>query len=146
MKTYEVDSTYRQLYVADIELAPSAPEDWNEEPVQQRHYALDHIVALSPVGDIVARVTSFGPRDPVDETDDRADFEIETEIDIPSGKIGVYGWPCELQDSYTMVPGKAKIRFRGFRTSDADNGLDYYIIEIKEAEPSDARQALGRPF
>lgn len=146
MKTYEVDSTYRQVYVADLELEPPAPEDWTEEHVRLRYYALDYIVALSLVSEIVARITSHGPQDTVVETDDRADFDIETQIDIPSGKIGVYGWPWELQDSYTMAPGKATIRFRGFRTSNADNGLDYYIIEIKKAEPSDAHQALDQPF
>ncbi len=60
MKTYDVDSTYSQVYVADERLEPSAPEDWTEEHLEQRHYTLDHIVALCPVSDIVARITSYG--------------------------------------------------------------------------------------
>ncbi len=134
MKTYNVDSTYRQLYVADRKLEPLAPEDWTDEHTRQRHYALDHIVAFCPVSDIVARITSYGPNETAVEPDDRPDFEVEAEIEIPSGQIGVYGWPWELQDSYTVGPGRVRIRFRGFRTFDAENGLDYYIIEIAEAE------------
>ncbi|MFO0181105.1 MAG: hypothetical protein ACK517_04885 [bacterium] len=146
MRTYNVDSTYRQVYVADQRLEPSAPEDWTEEHVEQRHYTLDHIVALCPVSDIAARITSYGPNETAVESEDRPDFEVVTEIEIPSGQIGVYGWPWELQDSYAVAPGKARIRFRGFRTSDVDEGLDYYTIEIQEAEPSDAPQPRNEAF
>lgn len=136
MKTYEVDSTYRQIYVADQILEPEAPEDWTDTHVQQRHNTQYHISALCPAGDIVARVISYGPREAVSEPDDKADFDIVTAIDVPSGQIGVFGWPWELQDSYTINPGIARIRFRGFRTADTDDERDYYVIEIEEAEPN----------
>lgn len=143
MKTYDVDSACRKVYVADRELEPPAPEDWTEEHPKQRHFALDHLVALCPVSDIVARITSYGPKEAAVESDDQPDFEVVTEIAIPSGKVGVYGWPWELQDSYSIAPGKARIRFRGFRTSDADNGLDHYIIEMIEAEPALIHASYG---
>ncbi len=136
MKTYKVDSTFRQFYVADQALEPSAPEDWTDEHLKQRYYSLDQIVAFCPSSDIVARITSYGPQETAVESEDRPDFEVVAEIDVPSGQIGVYGWPWELQDSYLVAPGRARIRFRGFRTSDVDEGLDYYTVEIKEAEQS----------
>ncbi len=85
MKTYDVDSTYSQVYVADQRLEPSAFEDWIEEHLEQRHYTQDHIVALCPVSDIVARITSNGPNETGVELADRSDFEVVTEIEIPSG-------------------------------------------------------------
>jgi len=33
-----------------------------------------------------------------------AEFEVETEIEVKSGKIGVFGWPRELEDEYPVEP------------------------------------------
>ncbi|WP_442511511.1 hypothetical protein SH528x_003192 [Novipirellula sp. SH528] len=81
-----------------------------------------------------------------DKTDDKPDFDIVTTIEVPSGEIGVYGWPWQLQDSYTINPGIARIRFRGFRTADTDDEKDYYVIEIEAAAPDAAPERRSHAF
>ena len=61
MKRFEVYSGYQQFYVADIGVKPSAPVDWTNENIAQRHNTLKSITALRPVGDITAKIISCGP-------------------------------------------------------------------------------------
>ena len=134
MKRYEIYCGTQQFYVADAELEPDAPEDWDDAHVRQRHNTLKHITALCPKGDVSARVISCGPGEHPPETKDKADFEVITWIEIPSGHIGVYGWPWELMDRYAVTPGQCRIRFTGYRTDRADQEEDYYLVEVSEAE------------
>jgi hypothetical protein len=130
MKEFIADSNYHQFYVADRELEPDAPEDWTDDDVEKHHLTERHIVALSPVGDIDVRINSCGPDDPLPSFPDPIDFEVRTQIEIPSGKVGIYGWPWELEDQYDVPPGVCEILFRGYATARADEGADYYVVKI----------------
>jgi hypothetical protein len=115
MKRFTVYSGYSQFYVADVGLEPEAPVDWTDLHVEQRHNTLTHITALCPEGDITARIISYGPGDDLPLLDDPAEFEVVTEITVTSGQVGVYGWPWELEDVYSVEPGVYTVIFRGFR-------------------------------
>ena len=144
MKRFEVNASYRQFYVADAELEPEAPEEWSDAHVQQRHNTLQHITALCPVGDITARAISCGPTDARPHLEHKPDFEVFTTIEVPSGKVGVYGWPWERMDEYDIPPGPCGIRFTGYRTDKAESEEDYYLVEIGEAE-QDKSSVRGKP-
>ena len=131
MKQFEVYSGYRQFYVADAGLDPAAPEIWNDTHVAQRHNTLQHIVALCPEGDITARIISCGPEDTCPILPDRPEFEVRTEIEIKTGKLGVFGWPHELKDEYLVEPGTYAIFFRGYALSKVADEQDYYVVEIR---------------
>jgi hypothetical protein len=132
MKRFKVFSGYQQLYVMDAELYPPAPEEWTDEHVAQRHNTLRHITALCTEGDISARVVSCGPDDDYPAMPDRAEFEVRTEIEVVSGRIGVYGWPDELNDEYAVLPGIYTIVFRGYALDKVDSEEDYYGLEIRK--------------
>jgi len=128
---FEVFSGYRQFYVADIGLNPAAPEEWTDEHVAQRHNTLKNITALSPEGDITARIISCGPGENAPEESNEPDFEVRTCIEITSGKIGVLGWPNELQDHYVVDPGTYIIVFKGYQANKVDVQEDYYVVRIE---------------
>lgn len=132
MKRFEVFSGYRQFYVADAGLNPDAPEEWTDEHCAQRHNTLPHIVALCPEGDISARIICCGPDDPYPDMPAPAEFEVLTKIDVPSGRIGIYGWPRELYDEYSVDPGNYTIRFRGYSLDKVESEGDYYGVEIRK--------------
>jgi hypothetical protein len=132
MRRFKVDSCYRQFYVADIDLDPRAPEDWSEEHVRQRHNTLKNITALCPEGDQTARIISCGLGEIAPEESGQPDFEVRTCIEVPSGKIGVFGWPWELQDQYVVTPGICDIIFKGYQTSKTDEQEDYYVVRIDQ--------------
>jgi hypothetical protein len=143
MKRYEVSSDYRQFYVADAELQPSAPEDWDDNHVEQRHNTLENIAALCPEGDISARIISCGPADGPPVLEHEADFRVLTDILCPSGRVGVYGWPWELMDEYRIAPGRCLIEFTGHMTAKVDQELDYYVVRVSAAQQAGAD---GRPL
>lgn len=134
MKRFEVNSGYRQFYVADAGLEPDAPEVWNDTHVAQRHNTLQNIVALCPEGDITARVISIGPDEQLPDLDDRLEFEVETAIEVPSGRIGVFGWPWAIQDEYQVDPGTYIVRFFGYALDRAADEEDYYVVQIRVKE------------
>jgi hypothetical protein len=132
MKRIEVFSAYRQFYIADAGLDPDAPEDWTDAHVAQKHNTLRHITALCPEGDITARIVCCGPNDDYPEMPDSAEFEVQTEIEILTGKIGIYGWPRELADEYLVTPGVYSILFRGYALDKVESEADYYGVEIRQ--------------
>lgn len=131
MKRFEAYSGYRQFYVADAGLMPPAPEDWTDTHIQQRHNTLQHITALCPEGDVSARIVSCGPEDPEPEVAGSRDFEVETAIEIKTGRIGVFEWPAEPQDEYTVPPGIYRIVFRGYDIAKVDSEEDFYVVLIR---------------
>ena len=131
MRRFKVFSGYQQFYVADAGLEPAAPEEWNNTHCQQRHNTLKHITALCPEGDISARVISCGPADELPNVPDPVEFEVHTEIQVPSGRIGVYGWPWELKDEYQVPPGTYAICFRGYALDRVEVEEDYYVVQIR---------------
>jgi len=133
MKRFQVFSGYRQFYVADSGLSPNAPEEWKDIHVQQRHNTLKNITALCPEGDITARIISCGPQDEMPLLYDVADFEVKTAIEIETGKVGVYGWPWELQDEYVVESGTYNILFTGYATAQVEDEKDYYVVQIQKA-------------
>ena len=133
MREFQVSSGYRQFYVADAGLEPEAPEDWNDAHIQQRHNTLKNITALCPVGDITARVISCGPDDELPPISDSPDFEVQTSIEIETGKIGVYGWPWEIQDEYIVENGKYSVLFCGYLTAQTEENRDFYLVKVKKA-------------
>lgn len=135
MKEFVSDSNYHQFYVADRELEPDAPTEWTEADVAKHYLTAAHIVALSPVADVDARIISCGPDDPLPYFSDPVDFEVLTEIEIPSGKVGVYGWPWELEDQYEIPPGACEVLFRGYATERSEQGEDYYLVRIRSRVP-----------
>jgi hypothetical protein len=132
MKRFEVSTAYRQFYAADVDLDPDAPEDWTDAHVAQRHNTLQHIAALCPEGDITARIVSCGPEDDYPVMPDPVEFEVQTEIDVASGRLGVFGWPRELEDEYLVEPGLYSIRFRGYALDKIASMQDYYGVEIRK--------------
>jgi len=132
MKRFQVFSGYRQFYVADAGLEPAAPEDWDDSHTAQRHNTLQHITALCPENDISARIISCGPQDEPPPVEPPAEFEVHTEIQVPSGRIGVYGWPWELQDEYHVEPGTYAICFRGYALDRITAKEDYYTVQISK--------------
>lgn len=132
MKRFEVYSGYRQFYVADAQLDQDAPEEWTDAHCAQRHNTLQHIAALCPEGDITARIVTCGPDDDYPQMADPPEFEVRTEIDVHSGKIGVYGWPRDLHDEYAVMPGTYTIFFRGYALAKIDTEQDYYGVEIRK--------------
>jgi hypothetical protein len=133
MKRFEVFSGYRQFYVADSGLNPKAPEVWTDIHVQQRHNTLKNITTLCPEGDITARIISCGPQDRIPILSDVADFEVNTSIEIETGKVGVYGWPWELQDEYVVESGTYNILFTGYATVQVEDEKDYYLVQMQKA-------------
>jgi len=132
MKRFEVFSGYRQFYVADVEMDADAPEDWSDDHLSQRHNTLKHITALCPEGDVTARIVSCGPGEAYPAMPDSPEFEVTTEIEVPSGRIGIYGWPRDLHDEYHATPGTYVIIFRGYALSKVDVEEDYYGVEIRK--------------
>ncbi|TWT88528.1 hypothetical protein Mal64_20110 [Pseudobythopirellula maris] len=132
MKSFEVYSGYRQFYVADAGIDPDAPENWTDEHIAQRHNTLRNIAALCPEGDITSRVIACGPDDEAPPHQDPSEFEVETFIEVPTGKIGVYGWPRELFDEYTVEPGTYSIFFTGHALDRVDDEEDYYVVRIRK--------------
>jgi hypothetical protein len=132
MTRFKVFSGYRQFYVADAGVDADAPEDWTDDHIAQRHNTLKHITALCPEGDISARIICCGPEDVYPEMADPAEFDVQTEIEVPSGRIGVYGWPRELRDEYVASPGWYTIHFRGYCLAKVDSEQDYYGVEIRK--------------
>lgn len=140
MKKFIVDSNYHQFYVADRELEPDAPEEWTDEDVNNHHLTARYIVALSPVGDMDARIFSYGPDEPLPDFPDPIDFEVRTQIEVPSGKVGVFGWPWEIEDQYDIAPGFCDILFRAYATARVDDDADYYLVKIT---PTQGKQGRG---
>lgn len=138
MKTFIADSSYHQFYVADRELEPQAPEEWTEADVAANHLTLKHIAALCPRSHLDAKVTSCGPDDagPDFVTNSAPDFEVRTAIELPSGKVGIYGWPWELEDEYTLGPGMCEILFQGFAISQIEEEADFYFVRVWKREES----------
>ena len=139
MNAYVVDSTYRQFYVADAGLDPDAPEDWNDSHVQQRYNALEHIVALCPQGGIAARIVCFPPGERYLGAYD-AGFEVITQVTIETGRLGVFGWPREALQEYTVEPGLYKIRFCGYKLDEVEYEDDFYVVEFERAKQADSHR------
>ena len=131
MKQFKVFAGYRQFYVADAELEPSPPEDWTDTHGEQRHNTLQHITALCPENDMSARIICCGPDDEYPALPHPAEFEVHTEIEVPSGRIGVYGWPWELEDEYHVESGTYAICFRGYALDQMETQEDYYGVHIR---------------
>lgn len=142
MKKFVVDSNYHQFYVADMELEPDAPVNWTDEAVANHHLTAQNITALSPVGDVDARILSCGPDDAIPEFPDEPDFEVITQIEVPSGKVGIYGWPWEIQDQYVVPPGICEVTFRGYATARSEEDEDYYLVFVK---PGAVECAVDKP-
>ena len=128
MKSISVSGSYKQFYVADIDINPMAPEIWTDENVAQRHNCGQGIVALSPDNDIQAQIKVFW----FDEKPSisKYDFMIETKLNVTGNNIGVLGWPWELQDSREVTPGEYIITFSGHCIDRIDSNEDYYIVWI----------------
>ena len=149
MKEFIADSNYHQFYVADRELEPEAPEDWTNEDVARNHLTLRHITALCPRNDIDARIISCGPDDEIPDFADPHDYEVRTKIEVPSGKVGIYGWPWELEDQYDIEPGACEILFRGYATDKTEEDGDYYLVKlqkktVEQVAPTNEDQPLAR--
>ena len=130
MKQFIADSTYHQFYVADRILEPEAPTEWTDKDVEARHVTLENIVALSPESDLDARITSCGPGDVEPTFPDEPDFELITQIIAPSRKVGIYGWPWELEDEYEIGSEECEITFRGFALERKEEDGDYYLVKV----------------
>jgi len=131
MKKFIINSSFHQFYIADRELEPDAPTEWTDADAANHHLTAKHIAALSPISDIEARIISCGPGDSLPEFPDPIDFEVRTEIEVPSGKLGIYGWPWELEDQYDIAPGTCEILFRAYATGQVEQGGDYYLVKIE---------------
>ena len=131
MKQFLADSNYHQFYVADRELEPDAPTEWTDQDVAARHLTLENISALCPESDIDARITSCGPNDPEPAFPDSPDFELTTHIRVPSRRVGIYGWPWELEDEYEIASEDCEILFRGFAIDKKDEEADYYYVHVR---------------
>jgi hypothetical protein len=46
-------------------------------------------------------------------------------------KIGVFGWPWAVKDSYEIAPGPYRVIFKGYRTEKVDDREDYYVVRIE---------------
>ncbi|MEW6687420.1 MAG: hypothetical protein AB1393_14645 [Candidatus Edwardsbacteria bacterium] len=132
MKKHTITSAYRQFYVADVGLNPPAPEEWNDEHVRQRYNADKNIVALCPEGDLTARIICIPPGKSY-ENEKEPEFEVNTQVTIETGKLGVMEWPWEKIEKYNVDPGVYFIRFSGFNLAGVDDQEDYYIVEFKRA-------------
>ena len=130
MKTFVVDSNYHQFYVADRVAEPDAPTQWTDDDVAAHHVTLSNISALSPESDIDARITSCGPNDQVQTFPDPIDYEVRVSIECPSGSVGIYGWPWELEDEYEIGATSCDILFRAFLTNLKDDEKDYYYVHV----------------
>ena len=143
MKKFISDNTYHQFYVADREIEQDAPTEWTDDDVARRHLTSKYISALCPEGDIDATIFSCGPDDPFPHFPDNPDYEVMTHIETPSGKIGIYGWPWELEDQYDFPPGICDIHFQAFAVDKADEQGDYYLVKVssRKVEPFAAPDA-----
>lgn len=45
-------------------------------------------------------------------------------------KVGIYGWPWELEDQYDLENEICTILFRGYATDRTETNEDYYIVHI----------------
>ena len=133
MKHFSVFAGYQQFYVADAGLEPSAPEHCSDEHCQQRHNTMQHIAALCPVGNVSARILSCGPSEERPTVEHSAEFEIETQIEVPSGRIGIYGWPWDIKDEFAAEPGTYSVIFTGHALGRVDDEEDYYIVQVRKS-------------
>jgi len=131
MKTFLADSNYHQFYIADRVLESDAPTEWTDDDVAARHLTLDTIAALCPESDIDAKITSCGPDDTEPNFPHSADFEVVTSIKVPSKRVGVYGWPWELEDEYDLASDECEIIFRGYAIDQKDQEKDYYYVHLR---------------
>jgi hypothetical protein len=132
MNKHIIDSSYRQFYVADAGLDPDAPEDWEGIHIQQRFNALQNIVALCPEGDIMARICCFPPGQKYVESLEPG-FVVHTQIKIETGRLGVFGWPREPLEEYSVEPGIYKIKFCGYGLDEVQSEGDFYVVEFEKA-------------
>ena len=139
MKRFTTDSNYHQFYVADRLLEPDAPTEWTDQNVREHHLTVENIAALQTDNDIDARIISCGPDDPIPEFPDRADFEVRTAIRTPSKKVGIYGWPWELEDEYDLNSDTCVILFRGYATDRTETDEDYYLVKVEAKNVEQSR-------
>ena len=132
MNKYDIDSTYRQFYVADASIEEDAPDDWTDKHIKQHYYAKENIVALVTEGDITARLFCFSPKEQ-NTIHEKSGFSIETKINVPSGRLGIYEWPWEKLEEHAIPSGETTIRFKGFNLENANSEKDYYSIEVISA-------------
>jgi hypothetical protein len=130
MKRHTINSTYRQFYVADAGIEPMAPETWTEEDIQRRFNAHENIVALCPTGDITARILVIPPGEVAEEFGS-PDFLVETQVTLPSGRAGIYGYPWELLEEHSVQPGQYVVRFSGYNIGAIEDEEDFYLVQLQ---------------
>lgn len=118
------------MYVADRVIEADAPSEWTMEDMARNHLAGLNIVALCPVTDADATIISCGPDDVPPIFPDAPDFEVRTQIEVPSGMVGIYGWPWEFEDEYDIEPGVCYVLFQAFSTALSESGGDYYCVRV----------------
>ena len=132
MAKHIISTPYRQFYVADAVLEPEAPEVWSNQNVEERHNTQKHIVALCPDGDITARIYVTEPGEEY-LSEESSEFQVNTEIEIPSGHMGIYGYPWELHEEFEVQPGTYTIQFKNYCLDKVETEGDYYSLEISMA-------------
>lgn len=132
MNQYEIDSTYRQFYVADAGLEQDAPDEWTDEHLAQHFNTLENIAALVTEGGTSARISCYalGESSSISEA---PNFEISTEIEVPTGIIGVYEWPWEKLEEHRVPPGRYRLKYSGYNLSESEHERDFYALEITNA-------------
>jgi hypothetical protein len=56
---------------------------------------------------------------------------VNTKVEVESGKIGIFGWPRERLEEYSVHPGVYIIRFTGYNLAAIDTEGDYYVVEVE---------------
>jgi hypothetical protein len=132
MNKYEIASTYRQFYVADAGLEQKAPDEWTDEHIEQHFNTLENIAALVTEGDITARINCY-PLGESSEISEAPSFEVSTEIEVPTGIIGIYEWPWEKLEEHRVAPGRYRLKYSGYNLSASEHEQDFYALEITNA-------------
>ena len=132
MNSYEIDSTYRQFYVADASLEQHAPDCWTVDHIAQHYNALENIAALVTNGVKTARITCYAPGEKA-SISEPPNFEALTEIDVPTGIIGIYEWPWKKLEEHRGLPGRYTLKYSGYNLSASEHEKDFYALEITKA-------------
>jgi hypothetical protein len=134
----EVPVHYRQFYVWDGGVAPSAPEDYTDEDVRRMVIVAPNVIVVQPVRNatVPMELEVHGSDPGFDAAE--WDHVVECSVDVPTGNLHVescmHGTELELKIARGSYA--ARVLFAGLDTisDDGDCGSDRYRVVLWPAK------------
>jgi len=137
-KQFKVFADYRQFYLWDAGMSPSAPEEYSDEDVKYRIKTGPHVVVIQPerntTVDVTLEIHSKAPAfDPADW-----DHIAEASLHLPKGRLQVHECTGKAVANFKVEPGWYRIRSfhggLGTISTDQLEGGDRYLVVIWPAK------------